>query len=393
MGKTKYKLLSIDERLALYDEYHGVGFGDKEVKLEEMMLRLGVSRATLSRWLQKIKQTLQDKPHEDEYLFLKGKSDYVDYEKNPNGDPVRGWKKYDTDNEKRFTAIKESVVRLMAGIEPIENVPAPEFLSNKLCNVFISNDIHIGALMQAKSTRDRNWDTDVAIDTLRTAIDFLVENSPQADEAIVVDLGDLTEMDDFKNATPHSGNSLDVDGRYSDVITAAMDAMVYMVNSALKKHKLVRFINISGNHDITTGHAIRAYVVAWFRENPRVIVDNGHEDIKYHKHGNTILGFAHGDGLKMQDGGEAMVMHNPDWIESNQNRYFHFGHNHKDKVFDGRLCKSESHRNLAPLNNWASHKGFGRSAGTMKCITYHELAGEYNRGTFNVMMMENEDGN
>lgn len=386
MGKTKYKLLSIEEKLAVYDEYTATGYGGKAEKLEELSTRFGVPVHTMTRWIGKTKLTLLDKPHEDEYLFVKGTSTLDHAEK---GEMLK-WTKRDTDNEKRFEAIKKSVVRLMDGLTPAPATEAPHITDNRLCNVYISNDVHIGALMWEKETGDRDWNTRLAIQTLRSAIDFTVDNSPSADMAIIADLGDLTEMDDFKNATPHSGHTLDVDGRYSAVVGAAMESMVYMVEKALTKHTFVTFINISGNHDITTGHAIRAFVRAWFKDDSRVLVDDSPTDIKYYKHGTTMLGFAHGDGLKMQNAGEVMALDCKEDFSSSENRYFHFGHTHKDAVHDGRLCRSESHRNLAPLNHWAAHKGFRSGAGTMKCITYDTRFGELNRTTYNVMM-ENED--
>lgn len=231
--------------------------------------------------------------------------------------------------------------------------------------------------MWSDDTLDRDYDLNIAQEQLDHAIHYLVDNSPRADKAIIADLGDLLEIDDFKNQTPSSGHTLDVDGRYSKVMKVAMCAMVNLIETALTKHNTVHFINISGNHDVTTGHAIRAYVEAWYRNEPRVIVDTSPAPQKYFKHGRVLLGFAHGDGLRMHDAGEVMAMHNQTVWSDTENRFYHFGHNHKDKVVEGRLCKAESHRNIAPLNSWASHKGFGRQIGTMKCITYntyHEKA-------------------
>jgi len=386
MDKTKFKMLTTEEKLAAYDEYHASAYGTKPETLARLAAGYGVHTKTMYKWLTKVKDTLKDKPSEEDYLFVKGTSTLEHAEK---GEMLK-WTKRDTDNEKRFAAIKKSVIRLMDGIEPAEPIPTPTTTDESLCNLYISNDVHIGALMWKKETGDRDWNTKSAVNVLKNSIDFLVDASPRAKEAIILDLGDLTEMDDFKNATPNSGNSLDVDGRYSAVVTAAMEAMVYMVDAALRKHEVVRFINISGNHDITTGHAIRAFVKAWFRENERVIVDESPMDIKYHKHGTTLLGFAHGDGLKMQHAGEVMALDCKDDFSESENRYFHFGHTHKDAVHDGRLCRSESHRNLAPLNHWAAHKGFRAGAGTMKCISYDNRFGELNRTTYNIMM-ENED--
>ena len=278
--------------------------------------------------------------------------------------------------------IDEMVYSIESTYKPI--TCSSEYLFKDKLTMYESNDVHLGALMWHEETMDRDWDLDIAIKTFKDSINNLVARAPATEECIVVDLGDLTEMDDMKNMTPKSGNILDVDGRYPKVLRVAMECMVYFVERALEKHETVRFYNISGNHDITTGYAITAFIAAWFKDESRVVVDESPAKQKYFQFGSTLLGFAHGDALKMKESGEVMAMHNAKIWGETKNRYFHFGHTHKDAVYDGRLCKAESHRNLAPLNAWAADHGFGRNAGTMKAIVYDKNRGEDLRITYNV---------
>jgi len=318
----------------------------------------------------------------DTGLIVKGTSTYYKHEDGGQ------WVKTDREASDKLTAIKEAIEDMVANVLPTPPKARPKQQSNdELINVYISNDLHFGAYMWGEETLDRDYDLKIAEEQLDRAIDYLVENSPKTKVAIIADLGDTLEGDNFKNATPGHGHTLDVDGRYSKVVRVAMQSMVSLVNRALEKHDIVHFINIAGNHDIVTSHAIRAFVEAWFRNEPRVVVDTSPAPQKYFVHGSTLLGFAHGDGLRMHDAGECMAMHNSHRWNETRNRYFHFGHNHKDKIVDGRLCKAESHRNIAPLNSWASHAGFGRQIGTMKSITYCKEYGEKSRQTFNVAMM------
>ncbi len=299
------------------------------------------------------------------------------------------WHKTDREATDRLQAISEAIQSITDNVSPARVTKIPTGIFNEdLINLYISNDLHFGAYMWSEETLDRDYDLSIAEDQLYNAIHYLVDNSPRTSVAIVADLGDTTEGDNFKNATPGHGHALDVDGRYSKVIRVAMQSMVSLVEKALEKHELVYFINIGGNHDIVTSHAIRAFVEAWFRDEPRVIVDTSPAPQKYFLHGTTLLGFAHGDGLRMHDAGETMAMHNGHRWNETTNRYYHFGHNHKDKIIDGRLCKAESHRNIAPLNAWAGHAGFGRQIGTMKSITYCAKHGEKSRNLFNVSMMD-----
>lgn len=229
-----------------------------------------------------------------------------------------------------------------------------------------------------------DWDTDKAIQTTQEAYDYLFETSPNSKVGIICDLGDLTEADNFENVTPMNKNPLDTDSRYPKVLRAAYQALIYAVTKALEKHEIVYFYNISGNHDKVTAHAVREVILATFKDNPRVIVCDSPTPIKYHQHGKTLLGFAHGDGLKMNRAGETMAIDNQTIFSSTEHRFFHFGHSHVDAVKDTAICRCESHRNIIPLNAWAHSMGFRRGCGTMKSITYSKDNGEISRQIYNV---------
>jgi hypothetical protein len=139
------------------------------------------------------------------------------------------------------------------------------------------------------------------------------------------------------------------------------------------------------NHDVSSGHAIREIIRQTFKDNPRVIIDDSPAPIKYQTFGKNLFGFAHGDYLKLANAGEVMAADCQSIWSDTTHRYFHFGHYHVDSVKDSRLCKVESHRNLAPLNEWAFASGYRTSGtGTMKAITYHKQGGEVARNIYNV---------
>jgi len=138
------------------------------------------------------------------------------------------------------------------------------------------------------------------------------------------------------------------------------------------------------NHDISSGTVIREVIRMTFRNNPRVTVCDSPSPIKYHRHGKVLLQFAHGDGMKMKDAGEVMAVDQQDIFSETPFRYSHMGHTHTDSVLDGRICRVESHRNLAPLNAWAHHKGYRSQPSTMKSITYDSTCGEISRSIFNL---------
>ena len=300
------------------------------------------------------------------------------------------WVGHLRDKEAEVNAIEDAIDSIVARIDgrakPSKHITPLE--ENTLMNLFITNDLHFGLFADKSETLDRDYDLDLATEILSAAMDDLVVRAPKAKYAIVADLGDMLEADDFKNRTPKSGHTLDVDGRYGMILEMAIQAMIMLIEKALLTHEKVYFYNIQGNHDETSAIAIRKTIAAWYRNDDKVITCKSDAFQKYHKHGKVMLGFAHGDGLKMQDAGDAMVMHNKQWYADTDYHEYHFGHNHKDKIVEGRLCKAESHRNLPPLNAWAAHAGFGRELGSMKCLTYCEKGGRVGTNEFNVGMLD-----
>ena len=312
--------------------------------------------------------------------FLKGTSTLYDAQ----GAIKQQWIKTDVGKEDSLEAYRQMIKELAQELPKVPKISKISTESKEdLATVYISNDIHFGLLTWDEET-GVNWDTNKAVETMEKAYDYLFECSPNSKVGIVVDLGDLTEADDFSNLTPHGKNPLDTDSRYPKVLKAAHKALRYAITKALQKHDIVYFYNIAGNHDVSSGHAVREVIEAVFEDNPNVMVSDSPNPIKYHQHGKTLLGFAHGDGLKFNRAGETMAVDNQDIFSQTEHRFFHFGHTHVDAVKDGAICRCESHRNIAPLNAWAHHKGFRRGCGTMKSITYSSEFGEVSRNIFNV---------
>lgn len=267
-----------------------------------------------------------------------------------------------------------------------QQVPAPNIYTDEsLLNVFVANDLHLGALVSEQETGEA-CNLEIGLARAKAAIEYLVHSSPAAKQAVVVDLGDLTEAAGYKPFTNKGGHVLDVSNRYPEVLRAAYELLAYFVGLALTKHETVYFYNVGGNHDENSALAVREVIRVMFRDNPRVIVDDKPTDIKYHQHGKTLLQFFHGDKMKMQVAGEVMAYDCVDIFSQTEHRYGLCGHIHKDAVVDGRLSRTESFRTLTVMNNWATGMGFRGGVGTMCSITYSDKHGEVSRNKYSVTM-------
>jgi len=293
------------------------------------------------------------------------------------------WVKSDVDAETRINAIEATISELASSIQPVIELPSPTLTDPDLATLYISNDLHLGMLATRTET-GTDWNLDSAITTLKSAYDHLFATSPASRVGIVVDLGDLTEADGHRKGTTKSGNAVDLSTTYPVVLRAAYESFIYAINLALLKHELVYFYNIGGNHSTENATCIREVVKQVYKDNPRVIVEDSASTIKYHQHGQVLFQFFHGDSMKMKQAGETMAADCQDIFSSTRHRFSHAGHTHVDSVYDGTLCRVESHRNLPPVNAWAADHGYRRGVGTMKSISYDASLGEVSRSIYNV---------
>lgn len=295
------------------------------------------------------------------------------------------WVKTDVPKDTFLKAFEDALSDLAESFPPLPPVSIPSrVLDEDLATVYISNDVHFGALMDGEES-GKDWNTSLAAQTLQEAHSYLFTNSPNSKVGIIVDLGDTLEVNDSRNMTPKSGHVLAVDSRFYKILRAAYESFIYAINEALKKHELVYFYNIGGNHDEIPAIAIREVIRVAFKENPRVIINEAPTNIKYHQHGQVLLQFAHGHAMKMHKAGETMAADMQHVFSETRFRFSHLGHTHKDAVYDSAICRAESHRNIAPLNHYAYEHGYRTNGNTMKAITYHSSKGEIGRQIFNIV--------
>lgn len=306
--------------------------------------------------------------------------------RNGDGEISAQWTIAERDSTSIDEQIKAALSLYSEGLPVFHEIPSPAKPSDdSLLNVFISNDLHLGALV-AESETGESTNLELGIQRAKSAIDYLIHSAPPAKSAVVVDLGDITEARGYENLTNKGGHLLDVSSRYPDVLRAAYELFAYFINLALLKHETVYFYNVGGNHDENSALAIREVMRVMFRDNPRVIVEDSPRDIKYHQHGKTLLQFFHGDKMKMNVAGEVMAYDCADIFSETEHRYGLCGHIHKDSVIDGRLARIEAFRTLTVMNNWAKGMGFRGGVGQMTSITYSTEHGEISRNKYNVTM-------
>ena len=306
---------------------------------------------------------------------LKGVSALVD----ANGNVIQEWRKTkegEIDPLKVAEWLKEAFAGYKLAAKPVK---APKAASEDLLTLIPCNDWHVGMFSWGKEVGE-NWDLKIAERTIGDAIEDTIARSPASAEGIVLGGGDLLHSDNNENKTAKSGNVLQVDGRYQKVIGVAARIMVRTVDAALRRHQHVTVRVLQGNHDEHSSVAIGYFLLAWYRNEPRVMVDVDPSLFFWFRFGGVMLGATHGHTVKIREMPGIMAHRRAEDWGATKWRYIHGFHvHHSSKVAtegNGVIC--ETHQAPIPQDAWHYGSGFlsGRS---LQAITYHRAFGEIGR--------------
>lgn len=291
-----------------------------------------------------------------------------------DGSTVLEWASYRRDAVARWDDIKAAVIEHVAEyVRPAPRAETPEASDSDRLVAYPLGDPHIGMLAWAGEVGD-NFDLKIAERELCECFRQLVARSPATEKAIVCNLGDFWHAQDDNQRTPKSGHKLDVDGRFGKVGRVGLNILRNLVDCALTKHAHVLVRSIPGNHDPASALWLPLYLQAVYENDPRVTVEQGFNPYQYDVFGRVLLGWAHGDGAKLEHLGEIMATDEPEKWGAASHRYWNTGHVHHWSQKELRGCVVDTHRTLAGRDAWHHHSGY-RSGQALKAITYHRLYG------------------
>lgn len=303
----------------------------------------------------------------------------------PDGRVIQQWTKTKIGAPDPFAvaaALKSAFKGLRGAPAP---VAAPESVVASQLTLYPLADLHVGMRAWGRET-GVNWDLKIAERVLGSAMGALVAQAPASAQAIVLGGGDLIHSDNQENRTANSGHALDVDGRYPEVVRAAARLMVGMVDAALARHERVLVRILKGNHDEHSSVAVAYFLLAWFRNEPRVTVDDDPSLFFRHRFGKVLLAGTHGHATRAERMPELMAhRYAADWGET-LFRYAHMFHLHHKRLMasEGGGVIVETHQAPIPPDAWHFGSGFlsGRS---LQAITYHRDHGEIGRNRIAIL--------
>lgn len=244
-------------------------------------------------------------------------------------------------------------------------------------------DPHLGMHAWHEETGE-DFDLKIAERNLYAAVDKLVDLTDPSETAIILNCGDFFHADNVQSRTMRSGHILDVDTRWAKVLRVGFQLMVRVIVRALEKHQKVKVVNSIGNHDDHSAIFLSLALAAMFDKNPRVTIDQTPSKFHYHEFGQNLFGFHHGDTTPVHRLVTKMANEQREAWGRTKFHYWHCGHVHhhrKDLEYDGVII--ETHRTLAPKDNYAASHGY--SAGRhMQSILYNKDHGEELRHTIGI---------
>jgi hypothetical protein len=277
------------------------------------------------------------------------------------------------------TQIREA---LEGYVPPKAFPPAPDLVDADLATLYPLADLHVGLLSWQKET-GFNYDLKIGRKTIETAMAKLIAVTPSSKQAVVLGLGDLLHADNYAGMTAQSKNILDVDGRWPRVLKTATEIVITTIDLALQKHEQVLVCILPGNHDEQSAIAVGLAVSMYYRNNPRVTVDDGVGRFWWWQFGKVFLGATHGDGAKMKDLPSIMARDNPEAWGKTRFRHIYTGHIHQQSGIELGGATVESLQAPCARDAWHTKMGYGAGR-SVQAITYHKDRGKILRHYENI---------
>lgn len=276
-----------------------------------------------------------------------------------------------------FAATIRAVAEDLRGTIPPTPAPAADPGGEGAFHLFPWPDLHFGMLAWAQETGE-SFDLKIAEALVREAFGRLVAETPAADHAILLGLGDLLHSDDESGTTKKSGNRLDVDGRFAKVRRVVMRILAWAIRLLLSRFPRVTVRLLPGNHDEETAVALAEAMAMLFDAEPRVEFDLDPGLWWFYRRGVVQVGATHGHTCKPAKMPGVMIQRRPkDYAEARVHRFYH-GHLHNAMIGEEMGVPIECLQTIIPGD--AYHVGAGYGGGrSMVAIEFHERRGEVGR--------------
>ena len=236
-------------------------------------------------------------------------------------------------------------------------------------------DIHLGKLCWSEETGGENYDTNEAVARFKDAIDDLVTRiKPEDVSEILLPLGnDMLNTDGKENETSN-GTPQAEDSRWQKSFKKACELCTWAINRCLEVAP-VNVLIVPGNHDQERSYYLGCFLEAMFSGRQDVEINNAPTERKYRRFGNTLIGFTHGDRIKLKDLiALAQNEQRKAWGESKYCEW-HLGHLHRESVMEDGGVIARVIPSLCPPDAWHAKHGYVMAIPAAQAFVYDDESG------------------
>lgn len=310
---------------------------------------------------------------------------------NAAGEVEREWKRL-VPNAQAMEDFVEGLCEKVKGRAKVPARKAKKGDSEDLLTEIAIADAHIGMRVDSKESNDTDYDCEIAEKQLIETSEYFIGRMGRPHRMIVSFSGDMQHMDNTRNVTEHSGNSLDVDSRFNRVVDYVVTVCREVVQMAASIAENVDIVVVPGNHSETSEVWLAKVLEAYYHECPNVNVlmqRTNHKNITF---GSNLLVWAHGHGVPLKRWGEVIPNEFREiWgrVKHCHVKTGHFHHRRMKKssaIVENQSGWEEHGGVLAeilpaacPPDAWHSFKGYRGAMQGMAGFEYHREHGLYSR--------------
>ena len=275
-----------------------------------------------------------------------------------------------------MTNALQDMAEISEGLAP-KPLPKKRRISKDELATYLIGDAHLGMYAWQEET-GQDFDCEIASRDLKYAFDRLVDNAPDSDTCLIVNLGDFFHFDNHDKKTTRGGHVLDGDTRLERVFRIGVSIMNYFVLKALEKHNKVICRNVRGNHDDIMSMALKYQMQAYWKNEKRVEIEMSPAPCWTYEFGKVALLITHGHSPKPNRLPEIFAGAYAELWGRTKHRYALHGHFHNKMSFTTPGCSVEGFTNLAPNDAWHTEQGYLSPQEMTMCV-YHKEKGEIRR--------------
>ena len=259
-------------------------------------------------------------------------------------------------------AIESILDRIAEGMPPAPKLVYPPHTDGHLLELVLP-DLHFGKLAH-RSEVGEDMDSGIISQRFLECAESLIARAQSQypiSQWVYVVGNDLLNADSEAGTTT-AGTRQDIDSRRHKVLDTVMLALTHVIDRLLQIAPGSVYC-VPGNHDRESAQAVARFLAAWYRQNPAVSVDTSPRTRKYHRFGDVLLGYTHGDQEPVRQLPIIMADECPEFSET-RIREWHIGHVHKSKEFE-TLTTDETRGirvrhlpSLSGLDAWHAAQGY-----------------------------------